>query len=593
MALESGNYISNFVAANPPGTDPKSQGDDHIRLIKNGLLNCFPGFTGSILVTGTDGGAANAYTITSTPALLAYSTRMIAVFSPTANNTGAATLNISGLGVKDLKSVSGSVLLAGELAVGTVYAAFYNGAEFRLLSITKGYADQLAFSAALPAQPGGNPRYELTSQSGVAGWTLADSIERRAITSASTVTKDDAGDLIEITSGTFTLAFDPVATLGDKASGYLYNSGAGEVTLDPNGAETIDGLTSYPMYPGEIRRWYVTGGALRTLVMKRFYMVKTTSGNFIKPPGYSAIDLDGVAASGGAGSGARAAAGTARGGGAPGGTPARIKRRIYGLVDGSTTAYTVGAAGVGGAAITADNTNGADGTAGGNITFGSTYTVFGGVGGKGGDTSGNCAVTSGAGSLSAGTSNLGGTGASGGSPFIATVLGSTGGNTCNNYDEGGGGAPTTGNAGGCSIYGGAASGHHNLTLTTTPPAGGSSVYGIPAGGLGGHITSANTMSATAGTAGARKSYTAGGGSAGGNCGASPTAGANGTAAATDDEVGSSGGGGGSSITTAAAAGGNGGFPGGAPGGGGASVNGNNSGKGGDGAGGRLIIIGVV
>jgi len=42
MALESATYVSGLVQANPPGTDPISQGDDHIRLLKKVLLNSFP-----------------------------------------------------------------------------------------------------------------------------------------------------------------------------------------------------------------------------------------------------------------------------------------------------------------------------------------------------------------------------------------------------------------------------------------------------------------------------------------------------------------------------------------------------------------------
>src|SRR5688572_4111627 len=170
MGLESGNYIASLVATNPTGTDAKSQGDDHLRLIKNALLNCFAGFTGSIFVTGTDGGAANAYTVTPTPALLAYSTRMVVAFSPTVENTGAATINISGLGVKDIKSVAGAALVSGDLTVGTIYSAYYNGTEFRLLSITKNYADQLAFGASLPAQAGNAGKF-VTTNGSTASWT--------------------------------------------------------------------------------------------------------------------------------------------------------------------------------------------------------------------------------------------------------------------------------------------------------------------------------------------------------------------------------------------------------------------------------------
>lgn len=46
MSLEVGTYINDLVATNPVGaTDDASQGDDHIRLIKNVLRNSFPNIT--------------------------------------------------------------------------------------------------------------------------------------------------------------------------------------------------------------------------------------------------------------------------------------------------------------------------------------------------------------------------------------------------------------------------------------------------------------------------------------------------------------------------------------------------------------------
>lgn len=48
----SNKYISNLVQTNPVGaTDLVSQGDDHIRGIKNVLLNTFPAITGPVTVT--------------------------------------------------------------------------------------------------------------------------------------------------------------------------------------------------------------------------------------------------------------------------------------------------------------------------------------------------------------------------------------------------------------------------------------------------------------------------------------------------------------------------------------------------------------
>lgn len=45
MALETGTFVDDLVSTNPPGTDAKSQGDDHLRLIKTVLKGTFPNST--------------------------------------------------------------------------------------------------------------------------------------------------------------------------------------------------------------------------------------------------------------------------------------------------------------------------------------------------------------------------------------------------------------------------------------------------------------------------------------------------------------------------------------------------------------------
>lgn len=54
MSLENATFIANLVASNPEGTDPKSQGDDHLRMIKQVLKNQFAGFTQGIPITKTE-----------------------------------------------------------------------------------------------------------------------------------------------------------------------------------------------------------------------------------------------------------------------------------------------------------------------------------------------------------------------------------------------------------------------------------------------------------------------------------------------------------------------------------------------------------
>lgn len=170
MALESGSYVGDLNASNPAATDPKSQGDDHLRLIKAALLQSFPGFAGAVIATGVNGGSANAYTLTPTTALPGYVANMVALFSPAAQNTGASTLNISGLGTKTIKTIDGATLSSADLVVGQYYAAVYDGTDFRLLAVTKRYVDGLAFSTALPNQTGNGGKF-LTTDGSAAAWS--------------------------------------------------------------------------------------------------------------------------------------------------------------------------------------------------------------------------------------------------------------------------------------------------------------------------------------------------------------------------------------------------------------------------------------
>ena len=58
MGLESATYISQLDSANPTATDPVSEGDDHLRLIKAVLKNQFSGLSGTTAVT-TSGAELN------------------------------------------------------------------------------------------------------------------------------------------------------------------------------------------------------------------------------------------------------------------------------------------------------------------------------------------------------------------------------------------------------------------------------------------------------------------------------------------------------------------------------------------------------
>jgi hypothetical protein len=62
MALESTTYIDGLVITNPTGTDPRSQGDDHIRLVKATIRSTFPNVSGAMTATHTELNLIDGYT---------------------------------------------------------------------------------------------------------------------------------------------------------------------------------------------------------------------------------------------------------------------------------------------------------------------------------------------------------------------------------------------------------------------------------------------------------------------------------------------------------------------------------------------------
>ena len=84
---------------------------------------------------GTVGGTANAITLTNTPPVLAYANKLTLKFKATGTNSSTTTVNVDGLGVKNIYKLSGTSLVAlsgSEIVSGAVYELNYDGTQFQL-----------------------------------------------------------------------------------------------------------------------------------------------------------------------------------------------------------------------------------------------------------------------------------------------------------------------------------------------------------------------------------------------------------------------------------------------------------------------------
>lgn len=81
----------------------------------------------------TSTGSANAYVLAASRVMTAYAQGDLYTFKANFTNTGAATLNVDGLGAKAIQSHT-AALLGGEIVSAGVYTVVYDGTQFQLLN---------------------------------------------------------------------------------------------------------------------------------------------------------------------------------------------------------------------------------------------------------------------------------------------------------------------------------------------------------------------------------------------------------------------------------------------------------------------------
>jgi len=103
-----------------------------------------------------DSGSVNAYVLTLAPALATLNVGNVVSFTTTHSNTAASTVNVNGLGVKNITRAGTNALVGGEILSGVIYDLQWDGTEWQLLnpSVLLSGATPPACAGTTPAGPG-------------------------------------------------------------------------------------------------------------------------------------------------------------------------------------------------------------------------------------------------------------------------------------------------------------------------------------------------------------------------------------------------------------------------------------------------------
>ena len=124
MSLENPTYIDGLIVTNPTSSDPVSQGDDHLKLIKSTLKNTFPNVTNAVTTTHTEINQLNDATDAATNnALVKRSSSGAANFSTVTATSLAGTLTTAAqTNITSVGALSGG-------SIGTGFGSINNGSS--------------------------------------------------------------------------------------------------------------------------------------------------------------------------------------------------------------------------------------------------------------------------------------------------------------------------------------------------------------------------------------------------------------------------------------------------------------------------------
>ena len=149
-----------------------------------------------------DSGAANAYVITLAPALGSLVTGEQAWFTTANANTTAATINVNGLGVKNITKLGTTALVANDILASTLYEIVWDGTEWQLINPS---SVQSLVAANVVTQSSNGAQGNIATYNASSKALTALSLSFAAQTDAATVTWAIANAPLANASLTFTV----------------------------------------------------------------------------------------------------------------------------------------------------------------------------------------------------------------------------------------------------------------------------------------------------------------------------------------------------------------------------------------------------
>lgn len=220
MPLEAGTLIPDLDANNPLGADPKSEGDDHLRLVKRCVLGSFPGLVGTTAIP-------KAVTLTedqiNDAALKSAAQTISGIWQHDATLRLAnqvALVSRNAANTADLNLVSTDSL--DRTTFGTVDSQQINQCKTQNQFLVDGVT--VAFMAGLPA--GGLVAVDREGISKKAGFRNPS---LSTFSADRTLDQDDEGRVLQMTAGPVTLTVDQLEAF--TAMRIITTGAGGDLTL--------------------------------------------------------------------------------------------------------------------------------------------------------------------------------------------------------------------------------------------------------------------------------------------------------------------------------------------------------------------------